>query len=193
MSRERGDGAAASLLDPPNLLSLTRIPLAVAFVLVSSTTARVVIIVAAGLSDYLDGWWARTRGPRTRMGELLDPVTDKLFVVTALAAFAIWRVIAPAELLVLLARDLYVTAGFLLVTALRAPVRPRARFPGKLVTTLQILAVLGLTLVPRHARLIVLATAAASIWAIADYTVAGAREWRRNRRELRLRSPRPPR
>jgi cardiolipin synthase (CMP-forming) len=197
---------AASLLAIPNLISLSRLPLAVAFLLVSATAPRVIIIVAAGISDYLDGWWARHRGPRTRLGELLDPITDKLFVLTALAAFAVWEVISPAELLVLLARDLFVTAGFLAVLALRLPIRPRARFPGKLVTTLQIAAVLALTLLPGLARVTVLVIAAASLWAIADYTRAALLHWRdqrrarRERRERRehqddggLRPPPPPR
>jgi cardiolipin synthase (CMP-forming) len=191
---------AMSLLAIPNLISLARIPLAVAFLLVSATVPRVMIIVAAGISDYLDGWWARHRGPRTRLGELLDPITDKLFVLTALAAFAVWDVISPAELLVLLARDLFVTAGFLVVLALRLPIRPRARFAGKVVTTLQIAAVLALTLLPQFARATVLVIAAASMWAIADYAHAALLQWRDQRRERRedrkdggLRSPPPPR
>ncbi|HSJ06250.1 MAG TPA: CDP-alcohol phosphatidyltransferase family protein [Longimicrobiales bacterium] len=174
----------------PNLLSLARLPLAAAFLLVHSTTARVAIITLAAASDYLDGWWARNRGPRTRTGELLDPFTDKVFIVTALVAFAAARVITAVELLVLLARDLFVTVGFIAVLALRTPVRLRSRFPGKVVTTLQIAAILILTLAPGAARLVVLATLAASAWAMADYTAAGLRQLRDARG---LRAPPGPR
>jgi CDP-diacylglycerol--glycerol-3-phosphate 3-phosphatidyltransferase len=184
---------STALLSVPNAFSLARLPLAVAFLLTSDTAVRVGIIVAAGISDFLDGWWARTRGPRTRVGEMLDPVTDKIFVLTALSAFAVWRVITPLELLVMLARDVFVTLGYVALLALRAPVRPRARFPGKLATTLQIGAVLGLTLMPGYARALVFAVGAAGAWAIIDYTAATVREWRRSRLDIRLRPSQPPR
>jgi cardiolipin synthase (CMP-forming) len=165
----------------PNLLSLSRLPLAVAFLLFQDTAARVVIIAAAGVSDWLDGWWARTRGPRTATGELLDPITDKAFVVTALAAFAIGGVITPLQLALLLARDAYVSVGTLTLLIVRQPVRLRARLPGKLVTILQITAVLALTLAPQLAGVLVPVVAAAAAWAIVDYTIAAFR----GRRSLR--------
>jgi phosphatidylglycerophosphate synthase len=171
----------------PNLLSLSRLPLAAAFLLAQDTVVRVVIIAAAGISDWLDGWWARTRGPRTATGALLDPVTDKAFVVTALASFAVWDAITPAQLAVLLARDLYVTLGALVLVLLRQPLRLAARVPGKLVTVLQIGAVLVLTVAPHLARLLVPVIGAAAAWAIIDYTIAAL-----NGRS-RLRAPPRPR
>lgn len=166
----------------PNVLSLLRLPLALAFLLTTDTTARVLIIAAAGASDFLDGWWARTRGPRTRTGALLDPLTDRSFVVAVLVAFLVEQTLSPAQLLILLARDIYVSLAFLLVMALRLPLTPRARFPGKLVTSLQILAVLVLTIDARAATPIVIAVAIAGAWAIVDYTVAGTRALRARRR-----------
>lgn len=137
--------------------------------------------MAAGVTDYLDGWWARTRGPRTRTGEMLDPIADKVFVVTAFVAFAAHDVIPPAALLALLARDIFVTAGVLIVIGLRLPLRLRARFAGKVVTTLQIAAVLVLTIAPRAATAIAAATFIASAWAIIDYTLASVRAVRETR------------
>jgi CDP-diacylglycerol--glycerol-3-phosphate 3-phosphatidyltransferase len=181
-----GSGATR-YLTVPNLFSLARLPLAAAFLLLPQTVARVIIIIAAGATDFLDGWWARTRGPRTSVGEVLDPVTDKIFVVTALTAFAVWGTIEPAALLVLLARDLYVSAGALILLLLRRQFRLKARFPGKVTTTLQITAVLVLTLVPQAARPMVLLVGAASGWAIIDYTLATVRDSRALRTPARQR------
>jgi phosphatidylglycerophosphate synthase len=121
---------------------------------------------------------------------MLDPIADKAFIVTALAAFALGAEISPAAFLVLLARDLFVTAGFLLVMALRLPVRLHARFPGKLVTSLQIAAVLVLTLLPAASGAVIVATLIASAWAIADYATAALRDLRQQR-DRRLRTPDP--
>jgi cardiolipin synthase (CMP-forming) len=168
----------SSFFSIPNLLSLVRLPLAAAFLLATGTAPRVVIILAAAISDYLDGWWARTRGPRTRLGALLDPITDKVFVVTALAAFAVDGTLGLAGLAVLLARDVFVSLGVLILLLLRSRPRLEARFPGKVVTTVQIAAVLVLTVAPGAATPLVAAAAAASLWAIADYAAAGVRALR---------------
>jgi cardiolipin synthase (CMP-forming) len=147
---------------------------------VPDTAVRIAIIVAAGISDYLDGWWARTRGPRTRLGALLDPITDKVFVLAVLLAFAAEGVLTLAQLLIMIARDLFVTLAVLALLVSRTDFagRLQARFPGKVVTTLQITAVLVLTLLPQAATPLVIIAAAASAWAIADYTAYGLRALR---------------
>ena len=157
----------------PNALSFARLPLAAAFVITDTTAARAAIVVAAAASDFADGWWARQRRARpTRLGAVLDPVTDKIFVLTALITFAAEQVISWPELVLLLARDIYVSIGAVVLLALRTHVDIRARFPGKVVTTLQLAAVLVLLFVPAAATALVAVTAAAALWAIVDYTRA---------------------
>jgi CDP-diacylglycerol--glycerol-3-phosphate 3-phosphatidyltransferase len=176
MARVSG-AEATSYLSVPNLFSLARLPLAAAFLLLPDTAIRIAIIIAAAASDYLDGWWARTRGPRTRLGALLDPITDKIFVLVALLAFAAEGTLTTPQLLVMLSRDLFVTAGFLGLLVLRRDraVSLQARYPGKVVTSFQIAAVLILTVAPALALPVVLLTAAASVWAVADYGAVGVR------------------
>jgi CDP-diacylglycerol--glycerol-3-phosphate 3-phosphatidyltransferase len=71
------------LVNVPNILSLSRIPLAaVLFVCVARgwwLPALLVFLVAA-FTDWLDGWWARRWGPLTMVGRNLDTVTDKVLV-----------------------------------------------------------------------------------------------------------------
>jgi CDP-diacylglycerol--glycerol-3-phosphate 3-phosphatidyltransferase len=145
---------------------------------------RIPIIVAAGASDYLDGWWARTHGPRTRAGAFLDPITDKIFVLVALLAFTAERTLSALQLFVMISRDLFVTLGFLGLLLARRDLAThlQARYPGKVVTTLQIAAVLILTLLPGAALPIVALTVLASAWAILDYGVFGVRALRASRR-----------
>jgi cardiolipin synthase len=71
----------------PNLLSLLRVPLAVLFPFaLGRPAAALLILVAAAVSDVLDGWWARTHGQVTLVGAVLDPITDKLFVATVVVS-----------------------------------------------------------------------------------------------------------
>ena len=156
------------LLNLPNLLSLARAPLAILFLLYRDTTVRLVLIALAGASDYLDGFLARRRG-RTRLGAIIDPITDKLFLVTALISLAVNGPLRLLELLVLLARDIAVALGFAVVALRRAPMKLSARMPGKVVTVLQLLALLVITARPAWRLPVVTAVGLASALAIADY------------------------
>ncbi|MGH7555699.1 MAG: CDP-alcohol phosphatidyltransferase family protein [Longimicrobiales bacterium] len=161
-----------------NAISLLRIPMGAAFILDSRTETRVTILIAAAVSDYLDGWVARTFGQATRAGEILDPATDKLFVLSALASYLRSGVFAGWELIVLLARDVVTAGAFAIAAPRKLPVRFRARFSGKVVTTLQIATVFVATVLPQATRSAVLLTGAASAWAITDYLLFGARSLR---------------
>jgi CDP-diacylglycerol--glycerol-3-phosphate 3-phosphatidyltransferase len=73
----------SSLWNIPNLLSLSRLPLAVAlFVCISAEwwAAGLAVFVAAVFTDWLDGWWARRFGQLTAIGRSLDPLTDKVII-----------------------------------------------------------------------------------------------------------------
>jgi CDP-diacylglycerol--glycerol-3-phosphate 3-phosphatidyltransferase len=158
-----------------NAISVSRLPLAVAFLLAQSTFARLAILGAAALSDFLDGWIARRHAQSSRAGELIDPVADKIFLVTALISLAAHGAIGRAALLILLARDFFTIAGFVAVLVLKLPVRLQSRFAGKVVTTLQLATVLVLTAVPALATPAVWIVAAATAWSVFDYIGFGVR------------------
>lgn len=167
------------LLSWPNAISLLRFPLAALFVLTDSVTVRIVVVVIAGASDWIDGWLARRADDRTRSGELLDPVADKTFVFAALIGFVRTGDLALWELLALLVRDIYVTVAFAVALMFGLRIRFRARPIGKWATTLQIVALLVLLLAPRWAPPVVLATGFVGLLAVIDYTAAGLRSLRR--------------
>jgi CDP-diacylglycerol--glycerol-3-phosphate 3-phosphatidyltransferase len=80
----------SSLLNAPNLLSLSRVVLAPMFIWLLTDPGAVAGIVAAFAfalacySDWLDGHLARTRGQTTNLGKLLDPLADKILILSAL-------------------------------------------------------------------------------------------------------------
>src|SRR5262245_63848087 len=102
-------------LNLPNFITLVRILLIPVFVLLfftptadRSLSAAVVFVVAA-ITDLLDGYIARRTGQVTKLGKLLDPVADKLLVLSALILLLnIDRVSALAAILII-AREVAVS------------------------------------------------------------------------------------
>ncbi|MBI4508163.1 MAG: CDP-diacylglycerol--glycerol-3-phosphate 3-phosphatidyltransferase [Deltaproteobacteria bacterium] len=99
----------------PNLLTLGRIatlPLVLAFIdnysrLLSFTSA--VIFLAGVITDVLDGYLARRRGQVTVLGQFLDPLADKLFVLGVLVFLVARDRVAEWLVVVLMSRELAVT------------------------------------------------------------------------------------
>jgi CDP-diacylglycerol--glycerol-3-phosphate 3-phosphatidyltransferase/cardiolipin synthase len=167
------DGQQAKpLVSPPDLLTALRIPLAVAFLLVPSTTARVVIVAVAAASDLLDGMWARRIGG-SRLGVALDPVADKLFVLAAFVTVLQSRMLAWYEIIGVLLRDIVAAIAFFGTVVRRRPTTLPARAGGKAVTVCQLLTLLAFLAGSDLVRPLAWATAAISVYAIADYMRVG--------------------
>ena len=162
----------SSMLTLPNLLSASRFPLAAAFLATDATPVRVALIGAASITDVLDGWLAR-RQQITRLGALLDPIADKTFVLVAISAFLIAGELSTLDYFVILLRDFATAIGFLVAYLLKDldPKNFKARMSGKVVTVLQLATVLALVLHSTLLRPLVWLVGAASVWAIADYTL----------------------
>jgi len=75
----------------PNALSATRVVLGVTIPLwwQGSVELILIIILWAGISDGLDGWWARKFHKSTTIGQVFDPIADKCFINPFLACLAV--------------------------------------------------------------------------------------------------------
>lgn len=158
----------------PNVISLSRMALAVAFVLVPSPHARVMLVLTAALTDFLDGYVARIANQRSSTGALLDPIADRIFVLAAVSAYLLDGLLTTGQYFVLLSRDLATAIGFLVarvITWLR-PVKFRARLLGKSVTVLQLATLVIVLVLPRATTGLVLTVGLLSALSILDYTLA---------------------
>ena len=158
----------------PNSVSLSRLFLALIFLLVTSPMGRAAVIAAAAATDFLDGWLARRGKSVTTSGALIDPLADRAFVLTAVSAFLINGILTTSQYFLFLSRDLATAIGFLvarLVPGLR-PVVFQARMLGKIVTVLQLLTLVVVLFKPGYADFLVIVIAVVSVASIADYTLA---------------------
>ena len=140
--RQRARRATTRFPTAADWISLSRLPLGAAAWLRPDDPLYVLALMAvAGATDVLDGWVARRMGG-DEAGIWLDPLCDKLFVVSTVAAIWFART-PPIELLPLLvSREIVQTATFALM-AVVPRLRPRrgfdlrAAYVGKLATVLQ--------------------------------------------------------
>lgn len=144
----------------PNLLTLSRIAVVPVLVILlvdsrpATSVAAAALFIVASITDYLDGYLARKHGIVTTLGKFLDPLADKLLVLSALIMLAGMPCViheasgvcdsrVPAWVVVLIvARELTVTA--LRSLAASEGVTIGAEELGKYKTIFQIFAIVGL-------------------------------------------------
>lgn len=92
----------------PNVLSFFRlalVPVFLGFVITGEDALALLVLVVSSITDFLDGWLARRLNQVSRLGQLLDPAADRLYIFAALVGLA-WREVIPWWLVaVILARD----------------------------------------------------------------------------------------
>ena len=138
-------------LNAPNMLTLLRvilIPLIVLLIGLNSFVAAGILFIVASLTDFLDGYLARKYNLITDFGKFLDPVADKLLVLTAMIMLctksADLTVTFPSWLIcIVVARDLMMD-GLRMIASSKGVVIA-AGMLGKIKTTLQIIAVVCVT------------------------------------------------
>src|SRR5438874_1221327 len=163
-----------ALFNLPNTISLSRVVLALAFVLVSQTADRIALIAVAGMTDVMDGWLARHRKNESTAGALLDPLADRIFVLVAISTYLVQGLLTTGQYFIFLTRDIATAVGFLvakIIPALR-PAVFRARLLGKLVTILQLITLVAIVVLPELTDILVVAIGVVSAASIVDYTIA---------------------
>ncbi len=155
----------------PNALTWIRVGLAVAFPFLPHSLWLATLVVAA-LTEWLDGALSRLWHVESAFGRMLDPVADKLFVVTMLATFVWNGWLSLAGLFMVAARDITVAVACVLILLFgnRAELgRMRPRILGKVTTTLQFAFLLALLFWHHVPRWCVFVVASLSGAAAVDY------------------------
>ena len=123
-----------TVLTVPNLVSTSRVILAVGFLAMEAVPVRLALIAVASLTDFLDGWIARRTKVVSRFGALIDPVADRFFVLCVVIAYVLGDQLTVWQAVAIFFRDIMSLIGWFVarnVSWLR-PIRFRARPLGKI-------------------------------------------------------------
>lgn len=172
-----------TVLTVPNLVSTSRVALAIGFLAIDSVPVRLALICIASLTDFLDGWIARRTKVISRYGALIDPVADRFFVLCVVISYVLAEQLFVWQALVIFFRDIMSLIGWFVarnVSWLRQ-IPFRARPLGKVVTALQLFTFIAVLLLPTWVDGLVVVLGVLGLIATIDYTLMLWRE--RTRRD----------
>ena len=125
----------------PNILTLLRIllvPLAVWLMISDAFRTAFAVLLVAGATDAIDGYLAKRHGWTTELGAYLDPLADKLLLVSSFVTLGL-RALLPAWLVILVvSRDVMIVAAILLSAVIGDTIEMRPLAVSKLNTVAQI-------------------------------------------------------
>ena len=128
----------------PNLLTLMRIvmvPVVVVLLNAQEYSYALLVFTLAGITDGLDGWIAKKYQFESALGAMLDPIADKLLLVSTYTMLAVLGDIPFWLLVLVIFRDLLIVGGYWILVAMDKKAEIQPIFVSKLNTFFQILLV----------------------------------------------------
>ena len=130
----------------PNILTLSRIlltPVLVWLLLDRKMNQALVVFLIAGVTDGLDGLIARVFHQKSQLGAYLDPLADKLLLVSSFVLLGWLRLVPDWLAIIAVSRDAVILLGLVTLIFHKIEVTIKPVMLSKLTTLLQLLAVLA--------------------------------------------------
>ena len=124
------------------VLRILLIPVFVSLLVYRKPGLALIVFVTAALTDLLDGYVARRQGLQSRLGAFLDPMADKLLLVSSFVTLTWLKALPFWIAAVVISRDLILMFGALMIHMAGGHIYPRPSRAGKIATFFQVLTVL---------------------------------------------------
>lgn len=167
-----------------NKISVARImlvPFFVSAIVYSWFNVALVIFIICMISDALDGYIARTMDQKTKLGALLDPIADKLLLISGFVSLSMVGTLPehlrfpPYVPLIVVSRDVLLILGCIVIHVLRGHIDIRPSVLGKLTTFFQMMSILSILAHFRYSVVLWNITVAFTIVSGLDYLRTGSR------------------
>lgn len=140
-----------------------------------------IIFGMAVATDAIDGFIARILKQKSHLGTILDPLADKLLLISAFICLSMVENLPasfrlpPWVTIIVLSRDIIIVLGFLVIHHIKGSVEVRPTPLGKLTTFLQMMTIVSVLLQFGHSPVIWNAAVVFTIISGIDYVVIGSR------------------
>ncbi|MFA6320899.1 MAG: CDP-alcohol phosphatidyltransferase family protein [Candidatus Omnitrophota bacterium] len=186
-----GKKEGLNLANRITILRIILIPFFVAAVVYSHLEIALVIFIIAVISDAADGFIARALKQKTALGTILDPVADKLLLLSAYICLSVAGSI-PADLklppyvpIIVISRDVIIVLGSVMVYVVTNNLKISPSSIGKITTFFQMITILSILLQFKYSFLIWNLTVLFTIISGIDYVIKGSRLFGENHSQLK--------
>lgn len=172
------------MLNLANKITITRItltPLFITAIVYGRMNIALAFFAAAIISDGLDGFIARTRNQKTLLGTILDPVADKILLISAFICLALvngppaYLRLPPYVPIIVISRDAIIVLGSIMIYVVKGDVKIEPSILGKVTTFFQMITIVSILIQFKHSVYIWNTAAIFTIMSGIDYMTKGSR------------------
>jgi cardiolipin synthase len=167
-----------------NKITIARIiliPFFIAAVVYSRLNAALALFILAIISDGADGFIARALKQKTQLGTILDPIADKMLIISAYICLSVVSTVPehlrlPAYVpIVIISRDTIIVLGSVIVYLMKGDIRVSPSIVGKITTFFQMITIVCILMRFEHSGLVWNAAVVLTVASGIDYVLKGSR------------------
>ncbi len=166
-----------------NKISIARIiliPFFIASIIYSRLDVALFLFMLAVISDAADGFIARTLKQKTELGTILDPVADKLLLMSAYITLSIANLkelitIPPYVMIVVISRDVIIVLGSIMIYMIKGALEVSPSIVGKITTFFQMMTIVSVLVQFNHSAIVWNIAVTLTIASGIDYVIKGSR------------------
>lgn len=172
------------MLNLANRITITRIvltPLFIAAIVYGRQDIALFLFSLAIISDALDGFIARTRNQKTILGTILDPVADKILLISAFICLAIVNNL-PANIklpayvsIIVISRDAIIVLGSIIIYVVKGGLKVEPSAWGKITTFFQMTTIVAILIQSKYSIYVWNAAAILTVVSGMDYMLKGSK------------------
>lgn len=172
------------MMNLANKITISRIiltPLFITAIVYSRTDIALVFFTLAIISDGLDGFIARTRNEKTVLGTILDPVADKILLISAFICLSLVKTLPeslrlpPYVPIIVISRDAIIVLGSVMIHVIKGNIKIEPSFWGKLTTFFQMMTIVSILVRFTYSEVVWDIATVLTIISGADYMLKGSR------------------
>lgn len=171
-----------------NKISITRIilvPFFIAAIIYSRLGIALFLFMLAVISDAADGFIARTLKQKTELGTILDPIADKLLLMSAYITLSIANLkelitIPPYVMIVVISRDVIIVLGSIMIYMIKGSLEVSPSIVGKITTFFQMMTIVSVLIQFNHSAVVWNIAVTLTIASGIDYVIKGSRAFNDN-------------
>jgi len=170
-----------NLANKITVLRILLIPLFIALILYSKWDLALVVFIAAAITDCIDGYIARVTKHRNELGKILDPIADKLLIVSAFICLSVVNNLPPSVKppyyvpIIIISRDAIIVLGAAIIYFIKGRLEIKPTMLSKVTTFFQMATVISILLKLEMSPLLWNIAVVFTLFSGIDYVIKGSR------------------